>query len=167
MADKKVTLTKNIYTNAHNVKCKFIQDSSKLDAYSVIETLQDPLIMANWICPVGSIVYYADNTNPATIWGGKWERFAQGKTIEGVATSDAAGTVGGEYTHLLTVAEMASHTHGLRCERNVYNGNRDTEYGGGSAASAATCGWIYEYAGHLAHNNVQPYEVYNIWRRVE
>lgn len=165
MADKSVNLNKTAYTNAHNVKCKFTLNTSLLDAYSIVEAINNTYVLTNLLYPVGSIIYCAVDINPNTLYGGTWSRFAQGRTIEGVGTSTAAGTSGGEYKHMLTEAEMAAHTHRLRCAKNMYSGSRSTEYGGGSTNSAASCGTISGYTGPLAHNNVQPYEVYNIWRR--
>lgn len=165
MADKSINLNKTTYINAHNVKCKFSLDTSLLDAYSILEAIGNGHPLTNLLYPVGSIIYCTAGINPNTLYGGTWSRFAQGRVIEGVGTSTAAGTSGGEYKHMLTEAEMAAHTHRLRAQKNMYSGSRTTEYGGGSSNGSATCGTIYLYEGPQAHNNVQPYEVYNIWRR--
>lgn len=66
------------------------------------------------IYPVGSIYMSTSATNPGTLFGGKWEAFAQGRTIIGNGTSDrafAAGDQGGASTHTLSANEMPSHTH--------------------------------------------------------
>lgn len=66
------------------------------------------------IYPVGSIYMSTNPTNPGTLFGGKWEEYAQGRTIIGNGTSDrefVAGNLGGESVHTLTTSEMPSHTH--------------------------------------------------------
>lgn len=70
--------------------------------------------------PVGSIYISTTNENPDSYLGGTWEQYAQGRTLIGAGTGkDSNGTEmqfesesqGGEYSHKLTVAELASHTH--------------------------------------------------------
>ena len=82
------------------------------------------------IYPVGSIYTTVSTSNPATLFGGTWERYGVGRTLVGVDTSQSdfksvnktggaksnsytprgsvSGTVGG---HKLTVSEMPSHNH--------------------------------------------------------
>ena len=80
------------------------------------------------IYPVGSIYISVDSTSPATLFGGTWEEFGQGRTligsgkvelnstnywgeVDGTEWSAGAGEMGGEFYHVLTVSEMPSHTH--------------------------------------------------------
>ncbi len=66
------------------------------------------------VYPVGAIYMSTNSTNPEQIFGGRWERFAQGRTIIGAGISDQEfipGTTGGESKHLLTELEMPKHTH--------------------------------------------------------
>lgn len=74
--------------------------------------------------PVGSIFMSVVDTNPNTLLGGgTWARIAQGKVLVGVDENDTSfDTVeetGGEKTHVLTSAEMPSHTH----TQNSHNHN--------------------------------------------
>jgi len=67
--------------------------------------------------PIGSIYISMASANPATTLGfGVWGRIAAGRMIIGVdgtdPTIDAAGEIGGEKTHVLTIAEMPTHDHG-------------------------------------------------------
>ena len=48
-------------------------------------------ILLDKIYPVGSIYISTDSTSPATLFGGTWERIAQGRTLFGV--DDTAGSV--------------------------------------------------------------------------
>lgn len=59
--------------------------------------------------PVGSIYLSVLDTNPATLFGGVWEQL-QNRFLLG-AGNNLAGTTGGEVEHILTAAEMPSHTH--------------------------------------------------------
>ena len=65
--------------------------------------------------PVGSIYISTSDTNPATIYGGTWIRFGEGKTLVGVNESETefatVNKTGGEKTHTLTIEEMPSHNH--------------------------------------------------------
>ena len=67
------------------------------------------------IYPVGSVYISINHTNPGTIFGGTWERFGNGKVLVGVDENDTDfSTVeqsGGEKEHVLTTAEMPSHSH--------------------------------------------------------
>lgn len=74
-------------------------------------------------CPyeVGDILVTMNATDPALRWPGTtWEVFAPGRVLIGAGTgtdingtsmSFAVGATGGEYSHQLTVGELAGHTH--------------------------------------------------------
>lgn len=49
-------------------------------------------------------------TDPATLFGGTWERI-QGRFLLAASDEYEAGSSGGEATHKLTVSEMPSHGH--------------------------------------------------------
>ena len=66
------------------------------------------------IYPVGSIYMSVNSTDPSALFGGVWERIAQGRTLIGQGTSDksfSAGATGGASTHKLTTSEIPSHQH--------------------------------------------------------
>ena len=118
--------------------------------------------------PVGSIYMSGNNVNPEEIWGGKWERYAQGQVLVGVNEEDAdfdtAGKTGGEKRHTLTVAEMPSHNHSF-----VYNGG-----GGGTGLWSISVGEgirsttsTNSTGGNQPHNNLQPYITCYMWIRTE
>ena len=114
--------------------------------------------------PVGAIYISADSTSPASLFGGTWEmitnRFllAAGDLYEG-------GTTGGEAAHTLTVDEMPSHSHGLRCVR--YNSEESP-----LVTSGGTQKWLHETfstyssGGDQPHNNMPPYFAVYMWQRV-
>lgn len=67
------------------------------------------------VYPVGSIYMSASPTDPATLFGGTWSRWGQGKVPVGVDAKqpefNTVEQIGGEKTHLLTTGELAAHTH--------------------------------------------------------
>ncbi len=78
--------------------------------------------LLNTAYPVGSLYISTNNQNPANFLGGKWESYAQGRTIIGAGTgtdsngakrSFSAGASGGEYAHTLSNNEMPSHSHSV------------------------------------------------------
>lgn len=60
------------------------------------------------IQPVGSLYFSTDSTSPASLFGGAWERYAQGRVMVSASDTDedfTVGKTGGEKTH--------SHTYGI------------------------------------------------------
>lgn len=60
------------------------------------------------IQPVGSLYFSTANTSPASLFGGTWERYAQGRVMVSASDTDkdfTVGKTGGEKTH--------SHTYGI------------------------------------------------------
>ncbi|MBC8568255.1 hypothetical protein H8692_05685 [Mogibacterium sp. NSJ-24] len=62
------------------------------------------------VYPVGSIYFAYNHTSPASIFGGSWTRISS-RFLYGVTASQTIGSTGGEAEHLLTSAEMPSHSH--------------------------------------------------------
>lgn len=51
--------------------------------------------------------------DPATIFGGTWEKIADGTFLMASGDTHALGATGGEAEHTLTESEMPSHSHSL------------------------------------------------------
>lgn len=121
------------------------------------------------VYPVGCIYTETTGVNPGTTFGfGTWIAFGGGRVLIGDGTSDAAytaGGTGGESTHILTTAELASHTHGLT------NALTYVATGGSNTASApGGTDWAFKTVtdatgSGTAHNNLQPYIVVFFWKR--
>jgi len=128
------------------------------------------------IYPVGSIymttdIYSAEEMS--STFGGTWESYAQGRTIIGVGTgidenneqqTFIVNQIGGEYNHTLTIEEMPSHSHKYKRDNFISNSTQ------GNWAYAAI-GTTYDQettsvGGNQKHNNIQPYMVTYIWKRV-
>ena len=127
----------------------------------------------NKIYPIGSIYMSIESASPASFLGGTWEQIL-GKFLlasddvltDGTITTAGSyhiGDSGGEATHTLTVEEMPSHTHSTPVKSGLYT----TIEGSGNT-------WVpiynNEYVGYSgggqAHNNMPPYLVVNIWKRI-
>lgn len=115
--------------------------------------------------PVGAIYLSVTDTDPATLFGGTWERIG-GRFLLGADDTYTAGSTGGEAEHTLTIDEMPKHNHeidNLNTSGNAtpymtvqaqdkvgYGGNVQTMYAGGSQP----------------HNNMPPYLAVFMWKRV-
>lgn len=68
------------------------------------------------IQPVGSLYFSASNTSPASLFGGTWERYAQGRAMVSASDTDTdftVGTTGGSKTHTISQKELPNHIHAL------------------------------------------------------
>lgn len=140
------------------------------------------------VYPVGSIyTSMTRSTSPASIFGGAWSAIGEGRVLigHGQGTDSNGGTkafaVGtadadGEYTHILTNAEMPRHDHvANRNSQDSYNrllqdksSNHSTGKGFDVTAGeiAINTGQIIEEEGNdQPHNNVQPYLTVYMWKR--
>lgn len=79
---------------------------------------------------IGDCIISVNGENPSKNFGGKWELLCPGRTLVCVDTSqsefNALKKTGGEKTHVLTTAQMPSHTH----SQNAHNHGASTGSGG-------------------------------------
>lgn len=118
-------------------------------------------------CPynVGDIYITTLSTDPSTIWPNtSWEQLEDAFLY--ASGTHALGDTGGEETHTLTVEEMPAHTHSyvwktdeLSCDEQT-----DQHYVGSNNTQTGTTG---STGGGQAHNNMPPYLVVNMWKRIE
>lgn len=89
---------------------------NKIDWENVIT--KDNLL--NKTYPIGSIYMSVNSTSPATLFGGTWVRWGNGRIPIGVDTSqtefNTVEKTGGEKTHTLTAAEMPQHNHSISAQ---------------------------------------------------
>lgn len=133
------------------------------------------------VYPVGSIYINASNSsNPNTLLGfGTWEAWGVGRAIVGIDTGqtefDSGGKTGGVKAVTLTVNEIPAHNHRITrppwrtAERASGNGTWAPDGGTYNWVSTTTTGdgGIGNTGGGLAHNNLQPYQVGYVWKRIE
>ena len=138
--------------------------NTKLATQQSIKAYVDAVMSS--VYPVGSVYTNAAvATNPETLLGftSTWVAI-EGECVVGLVaggTFDTLGTVSeGEETHVLTVAELAAHTH-------TYNIGTDSAggvggYGVDEENTSVTTG---STGSDTAHNNIQPSYVCYVWRR--
>ncbi len=123
-------------------------------------------------CPyrVGDIMQTSNSQNPATVWMGTvWERIANGRVIVGIDENDplfnAVGRSGGSKTHILTVSEIAPHTHTTRVGNT--DGQDRIQVGGETERGAIMVETVStSTGGGQPHNNLQPYIAFYNFRRI-
>lgn len=130
----------------------------------VLQLGESAWLTAQGAYPVGAIYLSVTDANPASLFGGTWERIG-GRFLLGADSTYAAGSTGGESAHTLTVDEMPRHNHEIdnlnssgnatpfmtvqAQEKKGHGGNVQTMYAGGGKA----------------HNNLPPYLAVYMWKR--
>lgn len=122
--------------------------------------------------PVGSYYITEETESPVDKYGGGWLKI-QGKFLLGAdgSTYKVGDADGGEVTHTLTEGEMPSHKHliSLFTLHNVTNEPRYGPYVQGNMAFSWTQNPstnTNSTGGSLPHNNMPPYHIVNIWKRI-
>ena len=117
--------------------------------------------------PVNSIYMAETETSPASIFGGEWERIENRFLLGHGTTGYPLGHVGGEERHTLIASEVPS-----MLSVPWTNSSSGTYPCFSSAAiylngTYHQSGWInVNDVGGGSHNNMPPYYVVNIWKRV-
>lgn len=169
----------NIDLNVHKatIEClkaknnKFSLDSEGNLVVQTITTASPAVgITLNDVYPIGSIYLSVSQTNPSSLFGGTWEAFANGRTLVGIDTQqeefNTVNKLGGEKNHILTTQEMPSHNH-KRPNSILYNGSSSWWIGGeGGTTIEVDETPTSSSGGNQAHNNLQPYIVVYMWKRV-
>lgn len=129
------------------------------------------------VYPVGAYYLSGSPTEPGSIIGGTWEQikgkflFASDDVLtNGVITTAGTyhvGATGGEATHTLTVEEMPAHAHDVELGINWSSGNFQylVQYSnGGSLKGRALT--THDTGKGKSHNNMPPYLVVYMWKRI-
>ncbi len=149
-----------------------------------IEQLEKDENLLEKIYPIGSVYISENETNPSEFLGGEWETYAQGRTLIGSGTgTDSNGTsnifiaksIGGEYTHTLSINEMPKHSHyvAVGLDPGVISGHIEHRYHAEYSNTwtlMSNVGYggtnVSETGGSIAHNNIQPYITVYMWKRI-
>ena len=138
------------------------------------------LTLFNLCYPVGSIYMSVNDVNPSTLFGGTWEKIKD-RFLLASGDDYAAGATGGEATHTLTVGEMPRHNHPLSDRDGDSNVNVDDYkyqsykiFPTGAVSYLYSQGkttptnptYTYPTGNNKPHNNMPPYLVVNIWKRI-
>lgn len=152
------------------------------------DDMTDMQRFAAFLNPIGSIVHFDIPTSPATLWGfGTWEAVAAGRVLVGAGTADSgtvytAGETGGEETHTLAEAELPK----LNGTVEIHGGENGSNYWSPSGvfanspvidekyktissvikSASSLSHFVFDAGGDQPHNNMQPYYVCYIWRRI-
>ena len=132
----------------------------------------------NDVYPLGSIYMSVNNVNPSILFGGNWEQIKDRFLLAKGDTYATNGATGGEASHTLNINEMPSHNHTQAQHRH----KQANKYSNGSGSASA---YVYssnrtavdhytDYqtptinntGGGQAHNNMPPYLVVNVWKRI-
>lgn len=149
----------------------------------------DSLVTLDKVFPVGSIYQSTSGTSPASLFGGSWTQIKNAFLY--ASGSKSVGATGGEENHKLTTNEMPSHNHGSASLTGqgpeVYASKKvtcsgivketvtveDREYTNNGGSSNRWITWSINAThthtsngGNAAHNNMPPYTVVNVWKRV-
>lgn len=133
------------------------------------------------IYPVGSIYLSTNSTNPADIFGGRWEQIKD-KFLLAAGETYLAGATGGEANHTLTENELpyingsaSIRSYGttagvITSTSGVFSVETSDTTANGVALSTTDPGNVrnlkMSFGGGQAHNNMPPYLAVFIWRRV-
>ena len=155
----------NVETTANNAQ------STANSALNVANNKVSTSDLLDLVYPVGSIYLSVSSTSPSTLFGGTWEQIKD-TFLLGAGDSYTLGDTGGEATHTLTVDEIPSHhhielygdsewvdEHGLGNSANGYKPSFGSSLISKENLTANT-------GGGQAHNNMPPYLVVSIWKRV-
>lgn len=133
--------------------------------YGLLETLRASIIDS--IYPVNSIYISYSHVNPATLFGGTWERI-NNTFLWACDANGEIGKTGGEKTHTLTTDEMPAHSHRVASSQLNPNAPSFNGYFNASHNSSKANAWYVvssDTGGDAAHNNMPPYIQVAVWRR--
>ena len=149
-------------------------DSNNPATKQYVDNLVNPLAekfasIIDIVYPVGSIYMSVNAADPSKLFSGtSWEKL-EGRFLLGSSSTYTNGATGGEATHTLTAVEMPTHRH------SIYYPNAGGPYGDANISYPEGSGvnktWQAEMckteiAGDgVAHNNMPPYLVVNMWKR--
>ena len=122
------------------------------------------------IYPIGSIYMTVSDTNPfETIKFGVWEKI-ENRFLLAASKNHINGETGGEENHTLTINEMPKHSHKMKYDsvgwtaiKQSSGTNGILEYNKSSYDGQYS---TEEVGNGNAHNNMPPYLVVNMWKRI-
>ena len=128
--------------------------------------------LLDMVYPVGSIYLSVSGTDPQTLFGGTWARL-EDVFLLAAGAKHAAGSTGGEESHILTEAEIAPHKHAMAYGPESSAESTGFSYGiaaGSATNSAGGRGYAsnlgtFSAGGGQPHNNMPPYLAVYTWKR--
>ena len=128
--------------------------------------------LLDMVYPVGSIYLSVSGTDPQTLFGGTWARL-EDVFLLAAGAKHAAGSTGGEESHILTEPEIAPHKHAIAYGPESSASGTGFPYGiaaGSATNSAGGRGYAsnlgtFSAGGGQPHNNMPPYLAVYTWKR--
>lgn len=134
------------------------------------------------IQPVGSLYYSTNKTSPASLFGGSWERYAQGRVMVSASDTDTnftVGKAGGENTAPVDFTEMYAlwANRGMDFIANVVTIPNNTvwratvksqtvnHYATTDVSNLGVRVILPEGNNHRRVSTLQPYVAVYVWRR--
>lgn len=118
------------------------------------------------IYPIGSIFISTNTTNPSTYFGGKWERIKGRFLLAADDSNYKIGAVGGEAAHILTINEIPAHGHSQVGSILNNSGPYNVPLRGKGWSASSTGVNTINTGGGQEHNNMPPYLVVYMWKRI-
>lgn len=158
-------------TDSNNPTTKQYVDNQLGGLRNTVNTLTEKFAsIIDIVYPVGSIYMSVNAADPSKLFSGTaWEKL-EGRFLLGSSSTYANGATGGEATHALTIDEMPEHRHSIAFP------NAGGPYGDANISYPESSGtektWLAEMCktqsagGSAAHNNMPPYLVVNMWKRI-
>lgn len=115
--------------------------------------------------PVGSIYMSVNSTSPASLFGGSWTQLKD-RFLLGAGSSYTNGKTGGEANVTLTVDQIPSHSHTLQMLYTAASGSVAWVADNVEGKWDWIDGRIGNTGGGKSHNNLPPYLVVYMWKRV-
>lgn len=112
--------------------------------------------------PVGSIYMSVNSTNPSNYFGGTWVQLKD-RFLLGAGSTYSNGATGGEATHKLTVDELPKHNHDINYGSTAGGDGSGFRFSNTTGKGSYFMGYA---GGDKAHNNMPPYLVVYMWKRV-
>ena len=144
--------------------CPEVEDPTPADALRALHQM---------IYPVGAVYISVLDTDPATLFGGTWERLKD-RFLLAASEDYAAGSEGGEATHTLKKEELPKHNHSFQTMYPKADGSQAEDTQRGAADYNGKTWWSLNYdnwtngseCGNEPHNNMPPYLAVYMWKRV-
>jgi len=149
------------------------------------ELFDEEMIPLDRIYPVGSVFISINSDNPGNTIGGNWSQISHGRVLLGAGSGNDGtesktftnGSYGGKYNHKLTVSQMPKHSHSVNTRRQNHvelfksartpiREFRDNEFDAAKGGTYDTTDYTNSSGSSGSHNNIQPYMVVYMWKRV-
>lgn len=133
-------------------------------------------ILLDSVYPIGSIYISVSDVSPKSFLGGEWEEFAKGRTIVGIDSTNNTntrfkkpGATGGLETVKLDISQLPEHSHSIKMSVStgaIQDTDAFTNIGIKSESGPINSGYTNKAGLNQPHENMPPYIVVYMWKRV-